>query len=105
MQDASRVVVEGESGPPYSVKKEIERANAQMRHFRGVAGAVLGDAVVLLEEIWDACNDPRTWEEILEGVEEPVGALPTCGWPEFRKRLDLLRHYIDYSRRLCDGSF
>jgi len=73
-------------------RRDIERFNARLRHFRGVAAGVLIDAEKVWEEICCACQDPRTCEEILEGV------------PEFMEKLHLLGHYIYYTRRLCDGS-
>jgi hypothetical protein len=105
MQGGFKATARAESNRDEHIKREIERTNAKLRHFRGVAAGVLNDAFVLWEEIWGVCGDPRTCEEILEGVEEPAGQIPTCGWPEFRKKLDLLRHYIDYTKRLCEGSF
>lgn len=85
-------------------RRDIERFNAKLRHFRGVAASVLNDAQKVWEEIWDACRDSRSCEEILEGIEEADGAMPACGWPELREKLHLLGHYIQYTRRLCDGS-
>ncbi len=85
-------------------RRDIERFNARVRHFRGVAASVLNDAQAVWEEIWDNCRDPRTCEEILEGSEEAAGPMPACGWPELREKLHLLGHYIDYTKRLCDGS-
>lgn len=105
MQKASEAKARAEIGRDEDIKRDIDRANARLRHFRGVAASVLNDASTLWEETWEVCQDPRTCEEILEGIEEPAGQIPTCGWPEFRKKLDLLRHYIDYTKRLCEGSF
>ena len=85
-------------------RSEIDRVNARIRHFRGVAAGVLIDAEKVWEEISRACQDPRTCEEILEGVEDSAERAPSCGWPEFMERLHLLGHYLHYTRRLCDGS-
>ncbi len=85
-------------------RRDIERFNAKLRHFRGVAATVLNDAQKVWEEVWDACRDPRSCEEILEGREDACDRMPACGWPELRERLHLLGHYIDYTKRLCDGS-
>jgi hypothetical protein len=91
-------------GSGHHRRSEIDRANARIRHFRGVAAGVLVDAEKVWEEISYACQDPRTCEEILEGVEYPTERAPSCGWPEFMEKLHLLGHYIHYTRRLCDGS-
>lgn len=85
-------------------RRDIERFNARLRHFRGVAASVLNDAEKVWEEIWEACRDSRSCEEIIEGIEEADGAIPVCGWSELREKLHLLGHYIRYTRRLCDGS-
>jgi hypothetical protein len=86
------------------IKREIERTNAKLRHFRGIAAGVLKDACQVWQQIWDVCQDPRTCDEILEGIQEPLSQIPTCGWAEFREKLYLLRHYLDYTHRLCSGS-
>ena len=98
LEGTSRMLDEGHP------RGDIERFNARLRHFRGVAASVLNDAQAVWEEIWEVCRDPRTCEEILEGIEEADGTMPACGWPELREKLHLLGHYIDYTKRLCDGS-
>ena len=75
LEGTSRMLDKGHS------RGDIERFNARLRHFRGVAASVLTDAQMVWEEIWEACRDPRSCEEILEGVENAGGALPACGWP------------------------
>jgi len=85
-------------------RREIERFNARMRHFHGISLSVIADAENLWVEIWQACQDPRTPEEIIDGVELSEGAIPACGWPELKEKLHLLGHYLDYARRLLGGS-
>jgi hypothetical protein len=92
------------SGGEHHRRSEIDRANARIRHFRGVAAGVLVDAEKVWGEICRACQNPRTCEEILEGAEGPAERAPSCGWPEFLEKLHLLGHYVHYTRRLCDGS-
>ncbi|MGA1840252.1 MAG: hypothetical protein ACMUIU_06460 [bacterium] len=86
------------------IKKEIERTNAKLRHYRGVAVSVLNDALKIWLQILEDCRDTRTCEEIIDGIDETNIHLPLCGWQEFRERLRLLGHYIDYTKRLCEGS-
>lgn len=85
-------------------RRELERANAQMRHFRAVAASLVNEALKVWAEIWRVCEDRRTPDEILNGKTEPEDGIPACGWDELRQKLYLLRHYLDYSKRLCDGS-
>lgn len=81
--------------------REIQRANARMRHFRGVAASVMSDAQTLWKEIWDSLQDTRSVEEILDDV----GGHPPTGDPEpLLDKLHRLGVLIDYARRLCDGS-
>ena len=85
-------------------RREVDRFNARMRHFQAVAASVMEEANALWSELWDDLQDPRTVEEILDGVPVSEGAFPAGGWPEFKEKLRLLGHYLDYTLRLCDGS-
>ena len=103
MKKNAEARAENNDGEHYR-RSEIDRVNARIRHFRGVAASVLIDAEKVWEEIFRTCQDPRTYEEILEGVEAPTERAPSCGWPEFMEKLHLLGHYVHYTKRLCDGS-
>jgi hypothetical protein len=85
-------------------REEIDRINARLRHFRGVAAHVMHDALEIWREVWDACQDPRSWEEILDGVPEPAARTPAGGWADFHEKLHRLGTYLDYAKRLCEGS-
>jgi hypothetical protein len=95
---------ESETGLNREARLHLDRFNARMRHFQGVAASVMAEANQVWEEILRELDDPRTPEEIIDGVPLSDGALPACGWAEFREKLHLLGHYLDYTRRLCDGS-
>ena len=95
---------EAKTGLNHETKRQVDRFNARMRHFQGVAASVMEEAQKLWEEIWVDLQDPRTPEEIIDGVPLSESALPACGWPEFMDKIFLLGHYLDYTRRLCDGS-
>ena len=83
---------------------EVERINAKLRHFRGIAANVMKEAMKVWQQIWEECSDPRTCDDILGGDDTQDGEIPLCGWPEFMEKLHLLGHYIDYTKRLCEGS-
>ncbi|MBM4285014.1 MAG: hypothetical protein FJ128_07175 [Deltaproteobacteria bacterium] len=83
---------------------EIDRVNARLRHFRGVAVHVMDDALGIWRDLWEACQDLRSWEEILDDAPEPEGRIPAGGWTDFREKLHLLGTYLDYAKRLCEGS-
>ncbi len=104
MEKGAQAKTRPEGGYDEHLRRDVDRFNARLRHFRGVAASVLNDAQEVWEEICEASRDPRTCEEILEGVGEPTGMMPVCGWPEFREKLHLLGHYIQYTKKLCDGS-
>ncbi len=95
---------ESGSGLDREARIHLDRFNARMRHFQGVAASVMEQAIQVWEDLLKELEDPRTPEEIIDGVPLSDGALPACGWPEFMEKLHLLGHYIDYTRRLCDGS-
>ncbi len=103
MRESAGAKAENSSGEHHR-RSEVDRVNARIRHFRGVAGGVLTDAEKVCQEILQACQDPRTCEEILEGADGPAGKTPSCGWPEFMEKIHLLGHYIHYTKKLCDGS-
>jgi hypothetical protein len=104
MEDRARDEARPESIHDEHLRRDMQRVNSRLRHFRGVAASVLNDAQKVWEEIREACRDPRSCEEILEGIDDPIDRMPACGWPEFREKLHLLGHYIHYTKRLCDGS-
>jgi len=86
------------------MKKEVERANAKMRHFRAVAASLMDEALKVWAEIWQAWQDTRTPDEIIDGIDKPATAFPACDRQKLMENLYLLRHYLDYTKRLCDGS-
>jgi hypothetical protein len=104
MENRVKARRESESGDDEQLRIEIESINAMLRHFRGVAASVMNDALKLWEELWEACQDPRTCTEILEGTPEPGGQRPSCGWQEFMEKLHVLGSHIDYAKKLCSGS-
>ena len=85
-------------------REEIDRINARLRHFRGVAACVMSNALEIWREIWDACQDHRSCEDILADVPEPQSHAPSGEWAEYLEKLHLLGTYIDYAKRLCEGS-
>ncbi len=104
MKFSQNVTAEAKTGLNEETRREVDRFNARMRHFQGVAASVMEQAQDLMDEICEQLRDPRTPEEIIDGVPLSEDTLPSCGWPEFLEKLHLLGHYLDYTRRLCDGS-
>lgn len=86
------------------MKKELDRANAKMRHFRAVAASIMDEALKVWANIWQSCQDTRTPDEIIDDTVERASAISTCDRDKLLENLYLLRHYLDYTKRLCDGS-
>lgn len=84
--------------------REIRRANARLRHFRGVAASVMGEAQKLWREIWDELQDLRSYEEILEGRASSCDCMFEGDRSPLLEKLHLLGIRIDYAKRLCEGS-
>lgn len=87
------------------ITRECERINARLRHFRGIAVTVMGDAVEIWEEIWELLQDPRSCEEILDGHATARGGMAEGERSLFMEKFHLLGLYINYARKLCEGSF
>ena len=86
------------------VGEELDRVNARLRHFRGVAACVMSDALEIWGEIWDASQDHRSCEDILADFPGPRDHTPSGEWAAYLEKLHLLGTYIDYAKRLCEGS-
>lgn len=82
----------------------IRRANARLRHFRGVAAGVMAEAQKLWREIWEDLQDHRSPHEILEGEVDSSLQLPGGNRSLLLEKLHLLGIQIDYAKRLCEGS-
>lgn len=82
--------------------REMRRAHARLNHFRGIAVSVLGEAQRLFSEIWDELQDPRSYEEILDGGS--FDPMLQGDRSLLMEKLHLLGIQIDYARRLCEGS-
>ena len=74
------------------IKLEIDRTNAKLRHFRGVAASVLNDALKVWKQICEDCKCNRTCDEIIVGDCESTDQIPIDGWPGFWEKLLILGH-------------
>lgn len=87
-----------------ATSREIERVNARLRHFRGIAAGVMKDAVEIWRQIWELLQDQRSCEEILDGHGPAEGCPPPEDKSLLLEKLHLLGIYLEYARKLCDGS-
>jgi hypothetical protein len=52
--------------------------------------------------MWDELQGNVTHGVLIrDESEEPIK--PKCGWPQFLEKMWLLRHYVDYAKRLSEG--
>jgi hypothetical protein len=74
----------------------------KLRHVRRVTDSVLQDALDAWGDIWDQLQGSVT-HGFMISPEAEQNLHPQCGWPEFMEKLWLLRHYLDYLKRLSEG--
>ncbi len=73
-----------------------------MGNFQHVIDSLLRDAQETWAEIWHELMGTITNGTIILADAEK-GAKPKCGWAEFLEKLWLLKHYLDYTRKLAAG--
>jgi hypothetical protein len=79
----------------------IEQApDRTLRSFRYIVSSVNEEALQAWMDIWKEFKDGVT----PAGVVLPAmqqGFQPSCGWGEFLEKFWLLKHYLDYTERIC----
>jgi len=73
-----------------------------MRHLRNVSDSVLQDALDAWGDVWDQLQGSVTHGYMIM-PEAEAGLQPKCGWPEFLEKLWVLRHHLEYLKRLSEG--
>jgi len=71
-----------------------------LKNFRYVVASINDDALKTWADLW---------KELEQGVtpggmvlpDMSKGFAPGCGWAEFLEKFWLLKHYLDYTHRLC----
>ncbi|RJP23924.1 MAG: hypothetical protein C4520_05635 [Candidatus Abyssobacteria bacterium SURF_5] len=77
-------------------------AERMLVHMRNVNKSVLQDALDTWGDMWDELQGNVTHGVLIrDESEEPIK--PKCGWPQFLEKMWLLRHYVDYAKRLSEG--
>ena len=73
----------------------------RLRHLRNVTSSLMDNALNVWAELWQEFD-----ERVVFGVavlpQAKEGFKPECGWPEFLERMWLLRHYLDFAKRLSE---
>jgi len=73
----------------------------QLEHLLKVTGAVTEDASRTWAEIWAELKHCTTPEGTIS-LKAENGFVPSCGWPKFMEKFQLLKHYLDSIQRICD---
>jgi hypothetical protein len=82
--------------------RKIVLPEEKLRHFRNVNSSILQDAQDAWGEIWDQLQGSVT-HGFMVTPEAEDGFQPECGWPEFLEKMWLLKHYLDYAKKYCEG--
>jgi len=70
----------------------------ELQDFKNVTNKLIGDALGVWADLWAE----------LEGRVEPDGTTqeanskfePSCGWNEYLEKMWVLKHYLDFTKRL-----
>ncbi|MBN1509304.1 MAG: hypothetical protein JW955_20835 [Sedimentisphaerales bacterium] len=79
---------------------EAAECRQQARHRLKVALSINEDALRAWASVWDEMKPMVTPGGMID-TKVAEGFVPACGWPEFLEKLWLLKHYLDYTRRMC----
>jgi hypothetical protein len=80
----------------------IESSDRALKNFRYVVGSVNEDAKKAWGDLWEQLKNGVTPAGMVP-PEMENGFKPACGWGEFLEKFWLLKHYLDYTHRLCKG--
>ena len=85
------------STEPVAVEQASDRA---LKSFRYIISSVNEEALQAWMDLWKEFKDGVTPAGVvLPAMQE--GFQPSCGWGEFLEKFWLLKHYLDYTDRLC----
>jgi hypothetical protein len=70
----------------------------ELRHFKNIVSNVTQDALNVWAELWGELEG-RVVSGITVLPEAKNGFNPSCGWPEFLEKMQLLKHYLDFVGR------
>lgn len=80
------------------VVSERSSSATDLKDFKNVTNRLIEDALAVWADLWAE----------LEGRGEPDGATreadgqfePSCGWTEYLEKMWVLKHYLDFAKRL-----
>ena len=100
MEDKFKVISDADEGEQHTYK--VMLPEEKLRHFRNVTGSVVQDALDTWGDIWNELQGSVTHGVMVTSQAEK-GFKPECGWPQFLEKMWLLKHYLDYIKRISEG--
>ena len=83
---------------------EIGSPETKLRRLRDVAGVMMRDALNTWTDICEEFQDSVVTRSGFVLPQAKKGFKPSCGWPEFLEKMWLLKHQLDFTKRLCEGT-
>jgi hypothetical protein len=78
-----------------------QASDLSLKNFRYVVSSVNEDALKAWTDLWEEFKNGVTPAgAVLPQMQE--GFQPSCGWAEFLEKFWLLKHYLDYTHRMCN---
>lgn len=81
---------------------EMGTPETKLHHFKNVTGVLMRDALDVWADMWEELRGCATAGALILPKAQQ-GFKPKCGWPEFLEKMYLLKHYLDYTKRLCEN--
>jgi hypothetical protein len=94
-------VLPGGAANKQKVKSDVS-ADTMLRHFRNVNSSILQDALDAWANTWEQLQGSLTCGVMVD-PEVETSFQPDCGWPEFLEKLWVIKYYLDYAKRFCNG--
>ena len=81
------------------VDQSKEGSAMDLQEFKNVTNQVMQDALHVWAQLWGELEDrvPSEGRELPSVGEKDM---PSCEWSEFIEKMWLLRHYLDFAKRL-----
>jgi len=84
-------------------------STAELKDFKNVTNNLMQDALNVWADLWAELEGPRFClrqedagaSGVMVKPESAEGGFePSCGWNEFLEKMWVLRHYLDFTKRL-----
>lgn len=92
---SSEANAENGDGQVVSQKSSSE---TELQDFKNVTNKLIQDALNVWADLWAELEDrvePDDTDQVAKGTFEP-----SCGWNEYLEKMWVLKHYLDFTKRL-----